>query len=76
MAIIKFQYMNHRGEIRERSVDVDALEFFFVPIWGYQPGWFISGLDLESMQRRSFSLNRIIFPEGEEAQKFFHLGMK
>jgi len=68
--------MNHKGETKRRKVEVDALEFFFVPIWGYQPGWFISGLDLKKMQRRSFALARIIFPEGEEAQRFFRLGMK
>lgn len=74
--IIEFKYLNHAGKVADRKVDVDALEFFFEPMWGYQPGWFISGLDQDKMARRSFALNRIIFPEADKAQRIlqFKLG--
>ena len=60
---LEFQYINHRGEMSLRTLDVDALEFHFNPGYGYQPGWFISGFDMERQARRSFALSRIMFEE-------------
>ncbi len=70
---ILFKYKNHRGEISVRNLEVDAVEFLPAPGFGYQPGWFISGLDLDKSARRSFALSHIIFPEGS---KIFRIPLK
>lgn len=57
---MKFQYLNHNGNLAERNVDIDSLEFHHNPGYGYQPGWFISGFDHDKAARRSFALVRII----------------
>lgn len=62
---ITFNYLNHRGETEERTIDVAAVEFQRNPGYGYQPGWFISGFCHDRKARRSFALNRIILPEIE-----------
>lgn len=63
--IVKFWYLNHRGVIRERTLDVTAVEFIHEPGYGYQPGWFLSGFDRDRSGdvRRSFALSRIILPD-------------
>lgn len=70
---IEFQYINHRGETRIRTVDVDSVEFHHAPGYGYQPGWFVSGYDHDKNNRRSFALNRIVFPDHGEGNKVFKL---
>lgn len=62
--IIKFRYLNHRGEMWERTLDVTAIEFIHKPGYGYQPGWFISGFDRDRQGdvRRSFALSHIDLP--------------
>lgn len=57
--MITFHYKNHRGEVAERHVEVDSLEFVTNPGFGYQPGWFLSGHDLDKGARRSFALSHI-----------------
>ena len=69
---ISFKYLNHRGKLAERIVDVDSLEFIREPGFGYQSGWFISGQDHEKDARRSFSLDRIIMDE-ENVPRIFKL---
>lgn len=68
-----FRYLNHRGELTERHIRVDALEFLFRPGYGYQPGWFLSGHDLDKDARRSFSLNRVHFEIPTHARETFVL---
>lgn len=72
MDTIHFRYKNHRGEISDRQIIPDALEWISYPGYNYQPGWFLSGMDLDRKQRRSFALSHIILPEGDE-RKFFKL---
>jgi predicted DNA-binding transcriptional regulator YafY len=57
--IVYFDYRNHRGEIRNRKVCVDSIEFLPNPGYGYQPGWFLSGYDYDKQARRSFALSGI-----------------
>lgn len=65
MKPIKFWYTNHRGEVEEREIIPDAIEYIENPIYGYASGWFISGHDLSRNARRSFALTNIIrHPEG------------
>lgn len=76
-APITFTYLNHRGETEERKVEVDSVEFHRNPGYGYQPGWFISGFDLERVARRSFALSRVILPEEQTKNVVFRLmGLK
>ena len=63
---VLFKYKNHRGELGIRSLDIECVEFLPDPGYGYQPGWFISGLDTDKNARRSFALSHIIFPEGSK----------
>lgn len=67
MQSINFKYRNHRGEVAERHIIPDALEFIAVPdpLYYNQPGWFLSGFDLDKQARRSFSLASIVYePNG------------
>lgn len=59
-----FFYKNHRGQVEERTIDVDSIEWLSNPDYGYQPGWFISGIDHDSDARRSFALVNIQLPAG------------
>jgi hypothetical protein len=61
--IVKFKYKNHRGEITPRTVDLDSIEFITKPGYGYQPGWFLSGIDQDKNARRSFSVHNIILDD-------------
>ena len=65
---ITFTYLNHRGETSERTVEAHSVEYLVDPGYGYQPGWFISG-EVEGKGRRSFSLSRIIFKDGEHMRR-------
>jgi len=62
--IAVFHYKNHRGEVAERRVRVDSIDFIREPGFGYEAGWFVSGLCLDKRERRSFSFANIIVPEG------------
>lgn len=63
MTTMSFEYLNHRGKQELRTVDVECLEYFSNPAFGYQAGWFISGRCHTKNARRSFALSRIIIPE-------------
>ena len=83
MQPITFSYKNHRGEMQQRTIVPDALEFIFAPDpkYNHQPGWFISGYDKEKYARRSFALSNIIldgngFHENETGMKFFKLFLR
>jgi len=65
--MITFLYTNHKGETRPRRLEPDSLEFLFSPGFGYQPGWFLSGHDLDKDARRSFALSHVRFEEDENA---------
>lgn len=64
MTTISFFYKNHRGEVAERTIDVDSIEWQNNPGYDYQPGWFISGHCHDRDARRSFALSHIVLPEG------------
>lgn len=70
--LIKFEYKNHRGEVTQREIILDALEWINAPGFYYQPGWFLSGFDCDKQARRSFALCNIILPEGAE-RRFYKL---
>lgn len=65
---VKFKYKNHRGNIEDRDVDIQSLDYFTVPNeeHGYSPGWFISGFDYsrdrDGSEFRSFALANIQLP--------------
>lgn len=70
--LIKFEYKNHRGEVTQREIIPDALEWINAPGFYYQPGWFLSGFDCDKQARRSFALCNIILPKDEE-RRFYKL---
>ncbi|RWB40431.1 MAG: hypothetical protein EOQ44_25140 [Mesorhizobium sp.] len=70
---IEFMYLNHRGETAKRRIEVDSIEFHRNPGFGYQPGWFVSGFDLDRNNRRSFALSRIVLPEHDTNNVVFRL---
>lgn len=61
MKPLEFTYRNHRGEIEDRRIIPDAIEYMANPGFNYQPGWFISGECLDRKARRSFRLSHIVF---------------
>lgn len=56
-----FTYRNHKGAERLRRVQIQSLDFFSNPGYGYQPGWHLTGLDLDKNEVRSFALSHIVF---------------
>lgn len=71
---VKFFYKNHRGEVSEREIDIDSLEWISNPNYGYQPGWFLSGFDLVKNARRSFALcNMVLKPDAKGFFKLFKM---
>lgn len=66
---VKFNYKNHEGKIEERDVDVAQLGFDFKnhSDYGYQPGWYVGGLDYsrgrDGSLYRNFYLTNIILPD-------------
>lgn len=65
LAPINFPYINHRGELGYRLVRPESLDYLSKPGYGYQPGWFLAGWDLDKKQRRSFALANIQLPANE-----------
>jgi predicted DNA-binding transcriptional regulator YafY len=65
--VVNFTYRNHRGEVAERTVTVDAVEFKRNVGYGYKDGWFVSGYCHDKKARRSFALCNIIPPEPNRA---------
>ncbi|MCK9361747.1 WYL domain-containing protein [Patescibacteria group bacterium] len=64
LAPVVFFYKNHRGEIEERHVVPESIEFSLVYHGDYhpQPGWYLNGFDLDRQARRSFLLANIALP--------------
>lgn len=60
-----FTYRNHRGELRQRQIIPDSLEWLSAPGFGYQPGWFLSGRDIGKDARRSFALSHIVLNDDQ-----------
>lgn len=60
MEIVRFDYINHKGVRKERTVLPISLDFMFNPNYGYQPGWFLTGIDQDKNAVRSFALYNII----------------
>lgn len=59
---ISFDYLNHKGLKEHRTIKGPFdLSFQFHPGFGYQPGWFLSGICMDRKARRSFALTRIDF---------------
>lgn len=61
--MIKFNYRNHREEIAKRSIiptHVAWLDNDGIREYGYEPGLFLSGYDLDKQAYRSFRFDRII----------------
>lgn len=57
---VSFEYRNHRGEVSLRTIVPDKLEFLYHPGYDYQPGWHLSGYDVDKKARRSFALCNIV----------------
>lgn len=55
---ITFNYVSRKGEISERTVDVQHLEFLGKV---GEPGWYISGQTEKG--RRSFALDRVVLDD-------------
>lgn len=66
MKPVQFYYLNHKGITRLRTVVPEALEVLLEPGFGYAPGWFLSGQDLDKGARRSFALGNIQVPADGE----------
>lgn len=58
--VVKFTYKNHRGEVAERTVTVDSIQYLTDPGYGYPPGWFVSGMCHDRQARRSFAFANIV----------------
>lgn len=69
---VSFKYHNHRDEVEQRTITVDALEYVWQPGFNYQPGWFLSGFCHSRKARRSFALSNIVLPTGDKF-KFYKL---
>lgn len=60
MSLVAFRYRNHKGVVKTRSVEVKSLDFLKEPGFGYQPGWFLTGICADKNEIRSFALCNII----------------
>lgn len=58
--LVSFKYKNHNGQEAIRHVEVESLDFLVNPGFGYQPGWFLSGICQDKKERRSFALSHIV----------------
>lgn len=70
MKEIKFTYRNHKGEVEARRIQPTKIEYITYPGYNYQPGWFLTGHDLDRPggvsgfdNMRSFALTHIVFPD-------------
>lgn len=59
MKTISFLYLNHRGEVATRRVQPEGIEWLPNPGYGYEPGWFLRGFDMDRAAIRSFRLSHI-----------------
>lgn len=61
---MRFDYKNHRGETRPRTIQFIGIIFLKDPGYGYQPGWFVHGVCEDKNEVRSFALCNILLPDG------------
>lgn len=69
----KFKYKNHRGEIADRVVKVESLDYLIEPGYGYEAGWFLSGTCQDKGERRSFALVNIVPDNPHQPNAFNHI---
>ena len=62
MKPVVFTYRNYKGEHEVRTVIPTSVDFLSDPGFGYQPGWFLTGIDVDRKEKRSFFLANIILP--------------
>lgn len=74
ITVISFDYINHRGELRRRHVRPVSIRFNADPGYGYAPGWFLTGFDIQKEEIRDFALLNIV-PGTDENKKIFDLGL-
>jgi hypothetical protein len=60
---VEFNYKNRKGEIALRQIVFERLHYILLPGYGYQPGWFITGICQTKQSRRSFALSNIILDD-------------
>lgn len=65
--LVTFKYKNHRGEETVRNVDVKSIDFVLNPGYGYQPGWFLSGICQDKQANRSFALSHIVLVDNKHS---------
>lgn len=58
---LTFRFMNHKGEISYKRVKPLRIEFLYNPPSIHQPGWFLTGIDLDRNVQRSYALTHVIF---------------
>lgn len=65
-ATVRFKYNNYKSDISDRFVAVECIEYIADPskvskhLASYAPGWFITGMDLDKNQVRSFALSHMV----------------
>lgn len=66
--VMHFTYTNHRGETRQRKVIFYSILYHTKPMpeYGYEPGLFLHGLDLEKDAYRTFDMSKILPPDGAQ----------
>lgn len=63
-----FKYRNHGGKEAIRTIEVQSLDFLRNPGFGYQPGWFLTGICEDKKEVRSFALSHIILIDNLHSQ--------
>lgn len=56
--LVRFDYLNYRGELSEREVEFHSLRFGCNEYYP-EPTWFLHGLDVVKKAERSFAFNNI-----------------
>lgn len=59
---LRVVYKNHRGEISERLISLDAL-FFGTTRWHPEPQWFLRAWDFDKKAQRDFAMRGFISVE-------------
>lgn len=53
--VIKMTYRNYRGEVSRRTISPISI-WFGTTDWHPEPGWLLSGIDMDKGERRDFAL--------------------
>ena len=73
--MMQFVYTNHRNETRDRNIMPSKMEWLDndgIREYGYEPGLFITGVDMERSVMRSFSVKRMVPVSGNKVIYNFH----